>query len=201
MSYHGWQAIRAIEQGEVELTFWLRYLDRPTPEERKRIGAGDYRSLVRPLEPTFEPGQWLQVSPKVSIRIVATTFRRLAYRTTIGEVRDNRGGRAVDRVLHEDPENMTTIVPVNDWPADPPEPEKVPAREVQVLPATIAARVVYEREQQERRAAFREQPVEIRLAHLRREAAKRHIDISNEERVIERRITALERKVLDREAA
>jgi hypothetical protein len=195
MSYPGWQAIRAIERGEVELTFWLRYTDRLTPAERKRIGAGDYRSLVRPLEPHFKPGQWVEVSPKVSIRVVGTTFRRLAHRTAIGEVRDHRGGRAVDRTLHEDPENFTTIVPINDWPADPPEPEKVPTREVELLPATVAARAVYEREQQERRMEHEAQPLEARLAWLRQEAEESGVDLTRQLARIEQGIKAAESKM------
>ena len=96
-----------------------------------------------------------------------------------------------------DESEALTIVPL-DSPlntARPAEPEAVPPHEIPHYSASIEARERYEREQARRRAERRDLPLELRLAHLRRLARAKHVDISSEERVIARRLAQLEDKL------
>jgi len=83
----------------------------------------------------------------------------------------------------------------------PPEPEAVPPHEVRELPTSVAARARFEELKREEVQAERELPLPARLARLRQLAREKHVDISAEERVIERRIVAIERKLHGRRAA
>lgn len=89
MSYFGLKAIRAIEAGEKEVAFWRRYKDRLTREERQRIGADDYRPIVRPLEPAWKPGQELKAASNLTLTVEAVRWTRDCYRTSFS-VRDFR---------------------------------------------------------------------------------------------------------------
>lgn len=82
MSYYGRQAIRAIEAGEKEIEFWLRYARRLTREERQRIARGDYASIVRPLEPEWQVGDWLRAASNLRIQVAGMRWRRDQYRTS-----------------------------------------------------------------------------------------------------------------------
>lgn len=77
----------------------------------------------------------------------------------------------------------------------PPEPEAVPPEEVRELPTSVAAQARFEEIKREELRQERALPLAVRLERLRRLARERHIDISAEERVIERRIAAIEKKV------
>jgi hypothetical protein len=201
MSFHGWQVLRAIEEGEEQLAYLTRYSDRLTPKERDRIKAGNFGEIFRPIRPTWTPGQWLTATPKLTLQVGSVKPWKGVYRTTFSEIRDFRsGGLAVNRRLHEDMSHVSTIVPVNDWPADPPEPERVPDHEIGTYRHDMVAQQRHQFDLAQRRKAYESQPLELRLARLRRMADESHVDISAEERVIERRIAALERKLLERAA-
>jgi hypothetical protein len=140
----GRQVIELIDAGYVRGEWWLRYADRLTKQERDRIRAGDFGPIVRPLEPTWWPGKWLDAGPKLSVRVESVRFaRRDTYKTTIGQVVDYRGGgRLTNRSLGEALHEGTTIVPISANPYEP-EPEKVPAHIVRTLPSTLAAQERY----------------------------------------------------------
>lgn len=147
MSYLGRQVIELIAAGYVRGEWWLRYADRLTQQERDRIRKGDVGPIVRPLEPSWRPGDWLAAGPKLSVRVDAVRFaRRDTYKTTIGQVVDYRGGgRLTNRALGEKLHEGTTIVPVSGNPYEP-EPEKVPAHVVRTLPRTLEAQERYARQ-------------------------------------------------------
>lgn len=144
MSSLGRQVVELIDAGYVRGEWWLRYADRLTKQERDRIRGGDVGPIVRPLEPAWRPGQWLEAGPKLSVRIEAVRFaRRDTYKTVIGQVVDYRGGgRLTNRSLGEKLHEGTTIVPVSANPYEP-EPEKVPAHIVRTLPSTLEAQERY----------------------------------------------------------
>ncbi len=83
----------------------------------------------------------------------------------------------------------------------PPEPEAVPKEEIPKYTGSVEARQRYDLDMAERRAEQANASLEERLAWLREEARDRHIDISSDLRVIEQRVEAVERKVLERAAA
>lgn len=144
MSHLGRQVIELIDAGYVRGEWWLRFVGRLTQQERERIRAGDFGPIVRPLEPSWRPGDWLAAGPKLSIRVEAVRLaRRDTFKTTIAQVVDYRGGgRLTNRPLGEALHEGTTIVPVNAHPYEP-EPEKVPAHIVRTLPHTLAAQERY----------------------------------------------------------
>lgn len=78
---------------------------------------------------------------------------------------------------------------------EPPEPEAVPPYEIK---GYRFSRDAYARRQLElgaERVAEQSQPIAVRLARVRAAAAAKSVDISSEERVIEKRIAAAERKL------
>ena len=78
----------------------------------------------------------------------------------------------------------------------PPEPESVPPSEVGSFTGDALARRRYEHELEQAHLAHLGAPLEVRLATLRSVAGAAHVDISADERVIERRLTSMERAVL-----
>jgi hypothetical protein len=82
----------------------------------------------------------------------------------------------------------------------PPEPEAVPKEEIAAYEGSREARQRYELEVARQRAAEAKAPLEVRVARLREASAAHHVDISSEMRVIEQRVEAAERKVLERAA-
>ena len=113
----------------------------------------------------------------------------------------SRGGYTEDErfaMSGTDESEGLTIVPL-DSPlntARPAEPEAVPPHEIPTYSDSVKARERYEREQERRRAEHRELPPELRLASLRRLAQAKHVDVSSEMRVIERRLAKLEDRLL-----
>lgn len=83
----------------------------------------------------------------------------------------------------------------------PPEPEAVPREDIANYSGSRESYQRHLREMAEARVAHSQAPLEVRLARLREEARNRHMDISDEMRVLERRIAAMEDKVLARAAA
>lgn len=96
MSYRGRLVVEHIARGEREVEYWLRFPDRLTPEEKRRITAGDYASIVRPLKPEWVAGEWLKVGNNLHIKPEPAMWRREKYRIPFS-VRDFRE-RLVRRV-------------------------------------------------------------------------------------------------------
>lgn len=195
MSYPARQWLLWYAKAEHEVEWWLGYPDRLTVEERRRLGRGEFHSLKRPWLPEFKTGAQVEVSKNLLITIGEPVFRRGFYRIPITQVHDHRVNRLHMRHIREDAEGMTTIVPVNDVPPNPPEPERIPQGEVEATPTTVAARARYAREWQERRLNHEAQPLEVRLAHLREEAARAGVDVTRQLTRIEQGIKAAESKV------
>ena len=160
--------IRWIDRAESEVAWWCRYHDRLTPQERRAISGGDYRSFRRPLPPAFGRGSWLRVSATLRVRLATVEPRKGEYRCIIDRVEDFRTFRAVDRRLHEpqDPELATTLDVGTEHHVDPPEPERIPHEVVKGLPSTERARRLYEEAQAEHRRAQDELPLAERLRRL-----------------------------------
>lgn len=78
---------------------------------------------------------------------------------------------------------------------EPPEPEAVPPHEVGTYTGDALARRRYEHEMAQERHADAEQPLEVRLARLRQLADAKHVDISGEVRVIEKRVEKIEQRL------
>jgi hypothetical protein len=103
-------------------------------------------------------------------------------------------------VFHESPPTIDTIEEEDRSPAhknagEPPEPEVIPH---QVVKSSRGSRDAHQRfllEVGAERLAEQEQPLELRLARLRANSRGRHVDISRELHVIEKRIEAAERKL------
>lgn len=83
----------------------------------------------------------------------------------------------------------------------PPEPEGVPPHEIGTYTGDRDARHRYLLAIAEARAAHEALPLEQRLASVVRAADEQHIDISKDAQVIKQRLSAMERKVFDKEAA
>lgn len=96
MSYHGHLVVKHIAAGEKQVAYWLRFADRLTPAEKGRITSGDYASIVRPFEPEWEAGEWLEVGANLHIKPEPAMWRREKYRIPFS-VRDFRE-RLVRRV-------------------------------------------------------------------------------------------------------
>lgn len=165
MSSRGADVLRYLDEGYLEGVWWQGYSDRLTPDEKLQIRGdentrSDYWSpLVRPLAPAFGVGDWLNVAPKLGIRVKeiryvpARIFKfgtdgrsRGVWEVVIGQVVDYRGGgRLTNRALGEQLHQGTTIVPVSGRPYEP-EPEKVPAHVVKSLPTSLSAKAKYAKE-------------------------------------------------------
>lgn len=85
-------------------------------------------------------------------------------------------------------------------PADAPEPEAVPPHEIASYTGSSQARARFEADVAEVRSRFASLPVEQQLADLQRLARERHVDISSDVRVIEKRVAKVREKVLERAA-
>ena len=83
---------------------------------------------------------------------------------------------------------------------EPPEPEAVPGHEIKDYRGSRDAHQRFQLELGADRVAEQEAPMEVRLARLRAKSRGRNVDISNDLRVIEKRIENAERK-LERSAA
>lgn len=144
MSGIGWEIVAYIDEGYERGGWWLRYSDRLTPDERRRLADEDHSDLIRPLRPRWQPGQPLKVTPSLEIRVGETRItRRGLYRTAIVQVMDNRGGgRVTSQRLREELHEITTLMPLNG--GTQPEPQRVPDRIVKRLPSTLAARARYD---------------------------------------------------------
>jgi hypothetical protein len=78
---------------------------------------------------------------------------------------------------------------------EPPEPEAIPHH---VVRGTRSSNDAYQRfllEVGAERVSAQEQPLELRLARVRAESRLRHVDISNDIRVVEERLEKAERKL------
>lgn len=82
----------------------------------------------------------------------------------------------------------------------PPEPEAVPPHEIEHYTGSVLSRRRYDDEMSQLRLELASKPIELRLAYVRQLARENHVDITGEERIIERRIAALERKLIDKAA-
>jgi hypothetical protein len=110
--------------------------------------------------------------------------------------------------LREDVHDAATLDPIAEEDrshehknaGEPLEPEAVPPHEIPHYQGSVDARHNYLLEMSKERMAEQAEPLELRLLRLRQEARSRHVDISSEVRVIEKRIEAAERKVLERAA-
>lgn len=78
---------------------------------------------------------------------------------------------------------------------EPPEPEAVPSHEIGTYDLDRQAQLRRQLEREQDQAAFRDQPVGVQLLRLSQLARSRHVDISADERVIERRINAIRRRL------
>lgn len=136
-------------------------------------------------------------------------------RSTRPEFLARDGGVTTDRkkamAAQDDPEPGTIRV-IHDDERDPvaatqhaslgaaPEPEVVPKDEIATYTGSREARQLYQREIAEQRSTEETAPLEERVARLREVSAARHVDITSDMRVIEQRVEAAERKVLERAA-
>lgn len=101
MSYHGRLVVEHIARGEREVAYWLRFSARLTPEEKRRITGGDYASIVRPLKPEWEAGEWLKVGSNLHIKPEPAMWKREKYRIPFS-VRDFR-----ERLIRRVPPTVT----------------------------------------------------------------------------------------------
>jgi hypothetical protein len=83
---------------------------------------------------------------------------------------------------------------------EPPEGAIVPYHRVLEFKPSREAQQRYLRETAEQRVEEANAPLPVRLHRLSEMARSRHVDLSSEERVIKRRIEAMERKIADRAA-
>lgn len=110
----GWiarQVIEHLDRGEVEVEWWMRYELRLTPAELKRIRRDDYSAIVRPLQPGFTAG-WLEIGPRLSVRIDEPEIRRGKWRARIVHVRDFRAPASCSppgKRTRESLEGVTTL--------------------------------------------------------------------------------------------
>lgn len=104
--------VEYLAEGERAVAFWRRYENRLTQPERHRIAKGDYASIVRPLAPAWQDGDWLEVRSNLSIQVIEVRWRRQSYRTTFN-VRDFRV-RRVRRVpqMFDPPDRDELGIPV-----------------------------------------------------------------------------------------
>ena len=125
MSHRARLVIAHIDQGELhaEVAHWNRYAHCLTPQERQRLGSGNYHALRRPHRPSFGTGDWLPVGPKFDIRIADVQPKRGGYRIRIDKVRDLRTHHVHMPHYREDLDLITTLDVRHN--ANPPEPEGV----------------------------------------------------------------------------
>lgn len=133
-------------------------------------------------------------------------FNRVFHNADKVNLLDRVGGAYTDDVnasirTHEDPDASTIVLLEPDEamgiaPRDPPEPEAVPPHEVGTYIGDMVARQRYEHEMTERRIALQQQPLEVRLALVRRAANAAGVDLTRQFASIEQRIKAAESKVL-----
>jgi hypothetical protein len=81
---------------------------------------------------------------------------------------------------------------------EPLEGAPVPHHVVKELSGSVEAQQRYERQMAERRIEEASAPIEDRLARLREMGRSHHVDLSSEERVITRRLEAMEQKLTAR---
>jgi hypothetical protein len=105
-------------------------------------------------------------------------------------------------IFHDPPPNLDVVEEEDRSPehknaGEPSEPEAIPHRLVMGTPASTEAYQRFQQELGSERMAEQQAPLEVRLARLREKSggAQRHVDISNDIRVIEKRIEAAERKL------
>lgn len=120
----GQEVVAWLVEGERQVEWWLRYSGRLTPEERKTIRNGNYRSFRRELPPAFRMGDWLDVTPKLRIRIGEVSLRKGSYRCTIDKLEDFRTTTVYMPNYREDVDAMGNTLDVRRG-ANPPEPEGV----------------------------------------------------------------------------
>lgn len=96
MSFYAQELVAYLNWADRALDFWEQHSDRLTMGEAERVAAGDYGSLVRPLEPTWMPGEWLNIASNLWIKPEPAQWRRNGYRIPFS-VRDFRP-RLVRRV-------------------------------------------------------------------------------------------------------
>ena len=83
------------QERRLEDQYWGKYAECFTPEECQRIagpgaGKGDYHAIRRTRRPSFIPGQWVDVKPKLRVQVAEVQPKRGGYRIVIGRVRDDR---------------------------------------------------------------------------------------------------------------
>ena len=105
-----------------------------------------------------------------------------------------------EAVFHDAPTTIDTIEegdrsPEHKNAGEPPEPEAIPHEVVKDSRGSRDAHQRFLLEVGAERVAEQEHPLEIRLTRLRASSRARHVDISNDLRVIEDRIAKAERKL------
>lgn len=108
-------------EAQAEAIQWRPYLNALTPQERKRLREGDYRSFRRPLKhrPQFGPGDWLNVTRNLDVRISVVEPHKGRWRIRIDRVQDFRGSGTPIRTYGEDRDSMGNTMQVAH--ANPPE--------------------------------------------------------------------------------
>lgn len=105
-----------------------------------------------------------------------------------------------DAALDAQDEGATTIATVDplDNPANltvPPEPEAVPPHEISTYTGSALARRRFEHEVERERVEHANSALEVRLAAVRVQARRYHVDITSDVRVVEKRLANMEQKV------
>lgn len=111
-SQTGWEVVHAIDAGLREVDYWERHSDRLTREERSHLAHGGEGPIVRPVEPSWKLGEFLEVASNLWIKPLAVHLRADHYRTQF-MVRDFRA-RLLRRVPNawEPPELDEHGIPV-----------------------------------------------------------------------------------------
>lgn len=113
------------QEARAEEIAWAPYRTALTPEERKRIRGGDYRSFRRPLKhrPEFAPGDWIHVTRNLDVRVSVVELHKGRWRIRIDRVQDFRGSGTPIRTYGEDRDSMGNTMQV--LHPNPPEPAGV----------------------------------------------------------------------------
>ena len=120
----GWEFIYELERREAEASasWWARYADRLTPEERKRIRGGVYNAFWRSFRPAFAEGAWLDAAPGLCVRVASVELRRGRWRCCIDRVQDFRPPPSESvrgAATYASLDNVETLVPFAHRESDP----------------------------------------------------------------------------------
>lgn len=196
MSMHAREVLDWLDEAEDQIEWWGQYADRLTPAEIRDFRKGIFNAFHRPLEPAFGDDTWLRITDNFRVHVSSVRPYKGRWRCVVDQVEDFRAHHVHMRPVRDHSDTLENTIILLRSP-DLREPEGIDPDRIKDGASQAISTALYEREQENRRRAYAELPVAERLAALKRLAAAAHVDTSAEERVIERALTKLERKVVE----